>query len=122
MARRHFSREEIEEIRHALSATSAKDTSFPETDAVRDEDLVPIIQEGINKTAGIKIISANVEEKVLSHVEEAMKSTVKGIKIRSGSSETDVVLDAEGKAVIGLGKALSYDGKDINVIWENYEK
>lgn len=122
MARRHFSREEIEEIRHALSATSAKDTSFQETDAVRDEDLVPIIQEGINKTAGIKIISANVEEKVLSHVEEAMKSTVKGIKIRSGSSETDVVLDAEGKAVIGLGKALSYDGKDINVIWENYEK
>lgn len=119
---RHFSREEIEEIRHALSATSVKDTSFQKTDAVRDEDLVPIIQEGINKTAGIKIISANVEEKVLSHVEEAMKGTVKGIKIRSGSSETDVVLDAEGKAVIGLGKALSYDGKDINLIWGNYEK
>lgn len=119
---RHFSREEIEEIRRALSATSAKDTSFPEADAVRDKDLVPIVQDGINKTVGIKIISAGVEEKVLSHVEEAMKGTVKGIKIRSGSSETDVVLDAEGKAVIGLGKALSYDGKDINVIWENYEK
>lgn len=66
---RHFSKEEIEEIRAALSVLSAKDSDFPRTDSVNDDDLLPVVQGGVNKTVGIRVISGGIEDRVMSYVD-----------------------------------------------------
>lgn len=46
---RHFSKEEIEDIRKQLAITATHDTELPVADTVNEEDLLPFVQDGENK-------------------------------------------------------------------------
>ena len=47
---RHFTKQEIEELRSVLVLDSVKDSEFPSAERLKDEDLVAIVQDGVNKT------------------------------------------------------------------------
>lgn len=46
---RHFSKEEIEDIRRQLAITATHDTELPVADTINDNDLLPFVQDGENK-------------------------------------------------------------------------
>ena len=46
---KHFTKEQIDEIRRQLATDAVRDTDFPETDSFHGEDYVAIVQDGRNK-------------------------------------------------------------------------
>ena len=59
---RHFTREEIDEIRAQLVADGVKDSALPETLAVTSEDFVAIVQEQTNKRLSIETLAEHIRE------------------------------------------------------------
>lgn len=47
---RHFTKQEIEELRSVLVLDSVKDSEFPYAEKIKGEDRIAIVQDGINKT------------------------------------------------------------------------
>lgn len=58
---RFFSKEEVENLRRQILVVGKKDTDFTETDAVTPDDKVAIVQGGVNKLVGIRILTAGAK-------------------------------------------------------------
>ena len=53
-----FTREQIREISKRLSELGIKDTDMEETDKISSDDIIAIVQDGVNKKASIgKVLS-----------------------------------------------------------------
>lgn len=55
-----FTNTQIEEIRKKLLLKGVKDTQFPSADSLKGDETVAIVQQGINKQLGLKILLESV--------------------------------------------------------------
>lgn len=54
-----FTKEQIYEISKRLSELGIKDTDMEETDKISSDDIIAIVQDGVNKNASIgKVLSS----------------------------------------------------------------
>ena len=105
---KHFTKREIDEIEQALIERSKKDTSLPQTDHLSGGELLPVIQNGENKTVSYSILDEKVSETATSVAEEMLDSKVDKIPGKSLSTNdyTDVdkqkVADSYQKPSTGI--------------------
>lgn len=55
-----FTKEQIYEISKRLSELGIKDTNMEETDKVSSDDIIAIVQDGVNKKASIRKVLSSV--------------------------------------------------------------
>ena len=60
-----FTKEQIYEISKRLSELGIKDTDMEETDKISSDDIIAIVQDGVNKRASIKKVLSSVEGLVI---------------------------------------------------------
>lgn len=60
-----FTREQIHEISKRLSELGIKDTDMEETDKISSDDIIAIVQDGVNKKASIGKVLSLVEGPVI---------------------------------------------------------
>lgn len=59
-----FTKEQIYEISKRLSELGIKDTDMEETDKISSDDIIAIVQDGVNKKASIGKVLSLVEGSV----------------------------------------------------------
>lgn len=67
---RHFSKEEVDELRARIAATSKKDTDFETAKELGVHDLVAIVQGGVNKKVEVSKFSAGLTADLRNYVDE----------------------------------------------------
>lgn len=72
----HFTKQQIDEIEQALIARSKKDSSFPGVDTLDGTELIPVIQDGINKITTYSGLWNAVSKDLRQYVEDALDSKV----------------------------------------------
>lgn len=60
-----FTKEQIYEISKRLSELGIKDTNMEETDKISSNDIIAIVQDGVNKKASIGKVLSLVESSVV---------------------------------------------------------
>lgn len=60
-----FTKEQIYEISKRLSELGIKDTDMEETDKISSDDIIAIVQDGVNKKASIGKVLSLVEGSVI---------------------------------------------------------
>ncbi len=60
-----FTKEQIYEISKRLSELGIKDTDMEETDKISSDDIIAIVQDGVNKKASIRKVLSSVESSVI---------------------------------------------------------
>lgn len=56
-----FTKEQIYEISKRLSELGIKDTDMEEADKISSDDIITIVQNGVNKKASIREVLSSVE-------------------------------------------------------------
>lgn len=106
---------------------------------ISKQDLTDKQKEQVRKNLGIKIYSGDNEEIIqeedgtktifkigkipvskVTGLDEKLNGLTKGIIIRKGDVDSDVNIDENYKAIIKLGKQLSYNDNELNLIWYNF--
>lgn len=67
---RHFSKEEVDELRARIAATSKKDTDFETAKELGVHDLVAIVQGGVNKKVEVSKFSEGLAVDLRNYVDE----------------------------------------------------
>lgn len=67
---RHFSKEEVDELRARIAATSKKDTDFETAKELGVHDLVAIVQGGVNKKVEVSKFSEGLIVDLRNYVDE----------------------------------------------------
>ena len=60
-----FTKEQIREISKRLSELGIKDTDMEETDKISSDDMIAIVQGGVNKKASIEKVLSSVKGLVI---------------------------------------------------------
>lgn len=60
-----FTKEQIYEISKRLSELGIKDTNMEETDKISSDDIIAIVQDGVNKKASIRKVLSSVRGLVI---------------------------------------------------------
>lgn len=60
-----FTKEQIYEISKRLSELGIKDTNMEEIDKISSDDVIAIVQDGVNKKASIKEVLSLVKSSVI---------------------------------------------------------
>lgn len=60
-----FTKEQIYEISKRLSELGIKDTNMEETDKISSDDIIAIVQDGVNKKASIGNVLSSVRGTVI---------------------------------------------------------
>lgn len=60
-----FTKEQISEISKRLSELGIKDTDMEETDKISSDDMIAIVQSGVNKKASIEKVLSSVKGLVI---------------------------------------------------------
>lgn len=60
-----FTREQIHEISKRLSELGIKDTDLEEVDKISSDDVIAIVQNGVNKKVSIKELISSIENSVI---------------------------------------------------------
>lgn len=60
-----FTKEQIYEISKRLSELGIKDTDMEETDKISSDDIIVIVQDGVNKKASIRKVLSSVVGSVI---------------------------------------------------------
>lgn len=91
----HFTKQQIDEIEQALTARSKKDSQFPGADLLEGTELIPIVQNGVNKVMTYSGLWNKVAADLREYVEESLDSKVdkEEGKELSANDFTDALLD-----------------------------
>lgn len=60
-----FTREQIREISKRLSELGIKDTDMEETDKISSDDVIAIVQDGVNKKVSVKGLISSIGNSVI---------------------------------------------------------
>lgn len=60
-----FTREQIREISKRLSELGIKDTDMEETDKISSDDVIAIVQDGVNKKVSVKELISSIGNSVI---------------------------------------------------------
>lgn len=60
-----FTREQIREISKRLSELGIKDTDLEEVDKISSDDVIAIVQDGVNKKVSIKELASSIGNSVI---------------------------------------------------------
>lgn len=60
-----FTREQIREISKRLSELGIKDTDLEEVDKISSDDVIAIVQDGVNKKVSIKVLISSIGNSVI---------------------------------------------------------
>ena len=109
---RTFTREEIDELARQLSVLAVKDTEFEKTDELHSDDLVAIVQGGVNKTVSADAFTRSLTEDVKQYVDERFDECNDLVNVLT--KEVGEVKDTTGKMQQQIGTALDcINWKDI---------
>lgn len=89
---RHFSKEEVDELRARIAATSKKDTDFETAKELGVHDLVAIVQGGVNKKVEVSKFSEGLTVDLRKYVDDKVsecKDNISDLSARVVTVEND---------------------------------
>lgn len=99
----HFTKQQIDEIERALIARAKKDTSFPGADILDGTELIPIIQNGVNKITTYAGLWNQVSKDLQEFVEEALAGKVDVVEGKELSDNNYTSEEKDKLAGISVG-------------------
>lgn len=101
---RHFSKEEVDELRARIAATSKKDTDFETAKELGVHDLVAIVQGGVNKKVEVSKFSEGLTADLRKYVDDKVSECKDDI---SDLSARVVTVEKDNEALHDAVAALS---------------
>lgn len=88
---KHFSKEEIDEIRQRLAGEGVRDTDFTEASTFSDDDKIAIVQDTKNKIVSGSVLSDKFLDDHKSYIKEQTDSTLSEAKSYTDSTVSEAV-------------------------------
>ena len=112
---RHFTKQEIEEIRKQLSTTAVRDLELPETLEMTDSDYVAVVQNGINKKFNWAVISHAENERIANENERVNAENARAAAEVSRSNTEETRVEAEESRVLAENARVNAEASRVDV-------
>ena len=112
---RHFTKQEIEEIRKQLSTTAVRDLELPETLEMTDSDYVAVVQNGVNKKFNWAVISHAENERIANENERVNAENARAAAEVSRSNTEETRVEAEESRVLAENARVNAEASRVDV-------